>query len=484
MDEALREESYTAGWKISASMAARIFIILLGIILAGNPVLREMTQDFLNAPVIPKGNMETEGNASVRSKQEGKVSKPDKTDIKAESELVLSNTISDDEALSDQLLMADAIPEMPLQLPYISDEMENSPAEVLAEVIPEVQEMMPDQSMPENVSDITLVPFPDVPKLDDAVTESMPDDFRKVEITAPEPDITVTETPTDDMAKTEVIWPKPDTSVTGEPADDTVKAEVNVPKEDTIVPGNPEEDSTVSDVIVSDPSGTDPVISDPVLDDPSIPEPIVPDTGNEGSGSDVTGEVPTDTVEDNGEAKDAVSCFLLDDAGMLYGFLPEYAEIQDGCLTLPEECTGIRSGAFLGCGAVILELYIPVGTVTIEEGAFAGLDCLEWIEVDSGNPGCASDSGVLFDSSMSVLLAFPSAWAEGYAVPRSVTRIAGRAFDHTSISMLDVRACGVLSFGDQIFGNSTGSGIKVITSIENQPFYEEMLSEYEVEVGQ
>ncbi len=446
MDEALREESYTAGWKISAYMAARIFVILLGIILAGNPALREMTKDFLNAPVIPKANMETEENVSVSSKQEGKVPKPDKTDIKAENELIFSDTISDDEVLSDQLLMEDAIPEMSLQLPYISDEMENCPAEIFAEMVPEVQGMMPGQSMPENVPDITWGSFPDVPKIDDAATGSLPD--------------------------------------IGELADGTVNAEVAVPKEDTIVPGNPEEDPTVSEVIVPDPSGTDPVISDPVPDDPSIPEPIVPDPGKEGSGADVTGEVPTDPVEDHGGETDVVSCFLLDDAGMLCGFLPEYAEIPDGCLTLPEECTGIRSGAFLGCGAEILELYIPAGTVTIEEGAFAGLDYLEWIEVDSGNPGCVSDSGVLFDSSMSVLLAFPSAWTEGYAVPGTVTRIAGRAFDNTSISLLDVRACGVLSFGDQVFGNHGGSGIRVITSAENQPFYEEMLSGYGVEVSQ
>lgn len=456
MDETLREESYTAGWGISDHLNVRIFVILLGIILAGNPALREMTHDFLNAPVIPKTDIETEANASVGSKQEGKVLRPDVTNIKVEDGLVLSNTISDDEVLSDQLLMEDAIPEMPLQLPYISEETENYPAEVLAEAVPEVQDMMPDQNIPENI-----------------VTETPADDIVKTEVIQPGPDISVTGEPADDTVKAEVAVPK----------DDTVKAEVTVPKDDTAMPGNPEEDSAVSNVIVPDPSGTDPVISDPVPDAPSIPEPIVPDTGNEGSGSDVTGEVPADTVEDNGGEKEVVSCFLLDDAGMLYGFLPEYAEIPDGCLTLPEECTGIRSGAFLGCGAEILEIYIPAGAVTIEEGAFAGLGYLEWIEVDSGNPGCASDSGVLFDSSMSVLLAFPSAWTEGYAVPGSVTRIAGSAFYNTSISMLDVRACGVLSFGDCVFGNYGGGGIKVITSVENQPIYEEMLSGYGVEVS-
>ena len=79
---------------------------------------------------------------------------------------------------------------------------------------------------------------------------------------------------------------------------------------------------------------------------------------------------------------------------------PEYAEMPDGCLTLPAGCTGIRSGAFSGCSAVILELYIPAGTAVIEEGALSGLNFLEWIEVESGNAGVTSDSGVLFDSTM------------------------------------------------------------------------------------
>ena len=154
-------------------------------------------------------------------------------------------------------------------------------------------------------------------------------------------------------------------------------------------------------------------------------DPIDPENpGNEGaegpeqgaSGSvENGGAVPDSGNGENGE-QGTVSCFVLDEMGMLCGFLPEYAEISDGCLTLPAECTGIRRGAFSGCGAGILELYIPAGAVTIEEGALADLISLEWIDVEYGNPGYVSDCGVLFDSTMSVLLAFPAAWTDVYAV--------------------------------------------------------------------
>ena len=116
-------------------------------------------------------------------------------------------------------------------------------------------------------------------------------------------------------------------------------------------------------------------------------EPIVPENpgGNGTDDADQWGSGSAgndDTDQDNGDEgngeQGAASCFVLDEMGMLCGFLPEYAEISDGCLTLPAECTGIRRGAFTGCGAGILELYIPAGAAVIEEGAFSGLVSLEW----------------------------------------------------------------------------------------------------------
>ena len=213
-------------------------------------------------------------------------------------------------------------------------------------------------------------------------------------------------------------------------------------------------------------------------------DPIDPENpGNEGaegpeqgaSGSvENGGTVPDSGNGENGE-HGTVSCFVLDEMGMLCGFLPEYAEISDGCLTLPAECTGIRRGAFAGCGAGI-----PAGAAVIEEGALSGLVSLEWIDVEGGNPGCVSDCGVLFDSTMSVLLAFPAAWMDIYAVPPYVTRIADQAFDGTSIYRLDIRECTGLSFGQNVFGSSGGSGIQVAVPEPEMEMYAGMLAGYAV----
>ena len=251
------------------------------------------------------------------------------------------------------------------------------------------------------------------------------------------------------------------------------------PEADPIKPEDPPNAGTEGEAIV--PEGP----SDAGIE----AEPIVPENpGGDGTddaeqwGAGSAGNEDTD--QDNGDEgngeQGAASCFVLDEVGMLCGFLPEFAEISDGCLTLPAECTGIRRGAFTGCGAGILELYIPAGAAVIEEGAFSGLVSLEWIGVESGNPGCVSDGGVLFDSTMSVLLAFPAAWMDIYAVPPCVTRIADQAFDGTSIYRLDIRDCTGLSFGQNVFGDSRGNGIQVAVPGSELELYTEMLSGYAV----
>lgn len=138
----------------------------------------------------------------------------------------------------------------------------------------------------------------------------------------------------------------------------------------------------------------------------------------------------------------AFSAFRIDQDGMLCGFAPEYAEIADGVLSLPSEgCRGIRRGVFLGVGAGITEIRIPANIICIEEGALMGLDDLLYISVDEGNPAYATQDGVLYDSSVSILLAFPNGRTGGYLVPGSVVRVADGAFYHTSVEILDMRGC-------------------------------------------
>ena len=252
-----------------------------------------------------------------------------------------------------------------------------------------------------------------------------------------------------------------------------------------IVPETPSDTGNTVDPIAPDMpsdigSSEKPIVPDIPADIEDVKDPSQPDQDSSLSTGD--DDAAADTGAGENQDQDAPSCFLLDEMGMLCGFLPEYAEIADGCLTLPAECTGIRSGAFSGSGAGIVELYIPARAAVVEEGALSGLVSLELIAVEPGNPGCTGDCGVLFDSTGTVLLAFPAAWMDVYAVPPCVTRIAGRAFEGTSIYRLDIRDCMGLTFGEQVFGASGGNGIQVAVPEQELELYTDMLAGYAVTV--
>lgn len=246
-----------------------------------------------------------------------------------------------------------------------------------------------------------------------------------------------------------------------------------------------QESSTIQDSIVQEPLSEEPqtpgeTIADstiskesPDLSTPELPEP-------DSAISDVADPADMETGAKDDTAVETTSCFLIDEAGMLFGFLPEYAQIQDGYLMLPEECIGIRSGTFSGTGAQIEEIYIPAGITLIEDGAFIGLDSLTYIDVDSSNPVYTNINGVLFDSTATVLLSFPAGRIGTYLLPAQVTQIANGAFTDTSLSHLDFRRCPSLFLGENIFGPSFGDGIVIAVPAESLPVYEDMFSAYAV----
>ena len=290
-----------------------------------------------------------------------------------------------------------------------------------------------------------------------------------------------------------------DTGNTVEPIVPEAPSDIESSVKPTVPGASSDTGNTVEPIVPETPSDTgntvDPIAPDMPSDIGSSEKPIVPDIpadiedvkdpsqpDQDSSLSTGDDDAAADTGAGENQDQDAPSCFLLDEMGMLCGFLPEYAEIADGCLTLPAECTGIRSGAFSGSGAGIVELYIPAGAAVVEEGALSGLVSLEWIDVEPGNPGCTGDCGVLFDSTGTVLLAFPAAWMDVYAVPPCVTRIAGRAFEGTSIYRLDIRDCMGLTFGEQVFGASGGNGIQVAVPEQELELYTDMLAGYAVTV--
>lgn len=140
------------------------------------------------------------------------------------------------------------------------------------------------------------------------------------------------------------------------------------------------------------------------------------------------------------------SAFLIDEAGMIYKFRPEYADLSEGYLELPEEgCIGIRRDAFLGCTEEIMEIRIPSNIIRIEDGALCELSTLEWIRVEESNAYYSVKDGVLFDRTGTVLVAYPPARTGAYFVPEEVKDIAENAFLNTSLSIIDVRGCGLSS---------------------------------------
>ena len=534
MEETIRTESGGAGWLLTKQAAEGILVILLGVALLISQVFSSMPKNrmgeeqFRNVDIVGSKIHAWNPDGSNGAAGDGEY-------------LILKKLLLEERSAPKLCLTERAVPEQTLVLPDVS-EGNVWDAGTCPTAIPDIVEQEPgikDRSYgnqyvwkpgePGNPSDSGTLAEPVVPGNPSGggtlVEPTVPGNsvgggaaVEPVVPGKPSGDGTLVEptVPGNSVGGGAAVEP----SVPGSPSGDGTLVEPTVPGnsagggvavEPTVpenpsgggtvvepsVPGNPSGDGTVMEPTVPDiPSEGGTVVEPSVPGNPSgdgtvvdpaepegpiaggIVEPSVPENPS-GGGTAADPSVP-DTGEGDKEEQPSVSCFLLDEMGMLYGFLPEYAEIPDGCLTLPAECTGIRRGAFSGCGAGILELYIPAGAVTIEEGALADLVSLEWIDVESGNSGCVSDSGVLFDSTMSVLLAFPPAWMDIYSVPSYVTRIADRAFDGTSIYRLDLRECSALSFGENVFGSSGGCGIEVAVREPELALYTEILSGYAV----
>ena len=164
-------------------------------------------------------------------------------------------------------------------------------------------------------------------------------------------------------------------------------------------------------------------------------------------------EVPTETVPPADATEEeapentvpaAVGGFLVDEHGMICG-IEEPAVVSDGYLILPSEgCTGIAAGAFADAPVDITEIYIPANIMYIEEGAFAGLGYLEWLEAEASDSYYTED-GVLFSENGTCILGFPSARTGDYKVPDRVTRFAEGAFADAKIEIIDAVGC---SLGD------------------------------------
>ncbi|MBA4701200.1 MAG: hypothetical protein H2212_17395 [Ruminococcus sp.] len=166
--------------------------------------------------------------------------------------------------------------------------------------------------------------------------------------------------------------------------------------------------------------------------------------------------------------------FLINEGGMIYSYNPEAGLAEGEVLELPSEgCTGILASAFVGVGAGICELRIPANITYIETGALNQLTELGGIEVSPDNPAYSSEDGVLFDSTMTTILAFPVNRVGLHVVPASVTRVAEYSFAGSCLSTLVMWECGLVEFAENAF---EGNALRIIAPSQYREQYKEMLS--------
>lgn len=223
------------------------------------------------------------------------------------------------------------------------------------------------------------------------------------------------------------------------------------------LPVEPEKDVTAE-------AGTAEVLTEALIPeetDPSVPEMSLPETAvpvlpEEGTAPDIPAEglpaedlpsesIPEESVPEN--SPENINGFLVDTEGMICG-IADTGVISEGYLVLPAEgCSGIRTSAFADVPELITEIYIPGNITRIEEGAFACLRSLEWLEAE-GSDTCFTEDGVLFSENGTCILGFPSARTGSYKVPQRVTRFAADAFAMAQIETLDAVGCSLTDTGD------------------------------------
>jgi hypothetical protein len=119
-------------------------------------------------------------------------------------------------------------------------------------------------------------------------------------------------------------------------------------------------------------------------------------------------------------------------------------------VTLPINLTRLGTYAFAYCFS-LSNVLVPASVASIGDLALYSCHRMDAITVDGANPFFSSVDGVLFDKSLTTLIAFPSGKAGSYMLPNGVNRISGWAFASclhlTSVSVPD----SVTNIGNDLF---------------------------------
>jgi len=96
-------------------------------------------------------------------------------------------------------------------------------------------------------------------------------------------------------------------------------------------------------------------------------------------------------------------------------------------VTLPATIKEVAYGAFTGCSS-LKYLFLPASVTTIGNGPFTNCSSLEKIDVAAENAKFTSVDGVLFNKSLTNLVAYPGGLAGEYDIPETVTTLSQYAF--------------------------------------------------------
>lgn len=100
-------------------------------------------------------------------------------------------------------------------------------------------------------------------------------------------------------------------------------------------------------------------------------------------------------------------------------------------VSIPESVTTIGISCFSGCESIEL-INIPKSVTTIYSTPFLGCKSLKSISVDSDNTKYSSVDDVLFDKTVTNLIAYPiDKDITEYSVPNTVTTITGYSFAYS-----------------------------------------------------